>query len=59
MEEIPTNSRNKFHGVKTEKRRSINLNMVTGGPVSVRPKRNFMSLRSDELEDREIFGTRK
>lgn len=48
----------KFKGVKSEKRRSINLNMEVGA-MSIKAKRNYMSLQSDELEDRDIFGARK
>jgi hypothetical protein len=48
----------KLKGVKSEKRRSIKLNMDSA-PLSIKAKRNYMSLQSDELEDRDILGTRK
>lgn len=47
----------KIKGVKSEKRRSIKLNM--DAPQSIRAKRNYMSLQSSELEDRDIIGARK
>lgn len=47
----------KIKGVKSEKRKSIKLNM--DNPPSIKAKRNYMSLESDELEDRNIIGTRK
>ena len=47
----------KIKGVKSEKRRSIKLN--TEGAPSIKAKRNYASLESDELEDRDIVGTRK
>ena len=43
---------------KSEKRVSIKLNMDSGLHV-IKPKRNYMSLQSDELEDRNILGARK
>ena len=44
--------------VKSEKRISIKLNL-DNGPIQIKPRRNFMSLQSDELEDRNIMGARK
>lgn len=50
--------KHKLKGVKSEKRRSITLNMDPP-PASIKAKRNYMSLMSDELEDRDIYGARK
>ena len=50
--------RKKFRGVQSERRRSIKLNMENS-PATIKTKRNYMSLQSDELEDRNIVGMRK
>lgn len=49
--------RTRAKGVKSEKRKSINLNMDE--PQLIVTKKNYMSMESDEFEDRGVSGTRK
>ena len=57
--EFLNNSQNKNNKPKSEKKRSIHLNLATSNQLSIKPKRNFMSLQSSELEDLDIYGYRK
>lgn len=50
--------KSRFQGPKSEKRKSLKLG-ISDGRKSIIPKRNYMSLQSEELEDRDIVGTRK
>lgn len=49
--------RRKKKKTKSEMGKSVNLNLME--PAQIITKRNYMSLESDELEDRNIIGRRK
>jgi len=59
MDELNPNSRTKLNGVKSDKRKSLHLNMSSSNPAPVKLKRNFMSLESEDLDEKDIYGIRK
>lgn len=54
-----SNGMSRFQGPKSEQRRSLKLVSDNATRKSIMPKRNYMSLQSEELEERDIVGYRK